>query len=60
MTERFTHIKRPSRGTGRQCLHCGRPATITATRVARYGGGHPATRLQVRYCDEHAQVRGAK
>lgn len=57
MIERFTHVHRPKRGTGRQCMHCGRPATTTATRVLRYPNGD-RRRLQVRYCDDHAALRG--
>ena len=57
MTERFVHVRRPARGTGRRCMHCGRPATVTAERVIRWEPGK-VHRLEVRYCDEHATRRG--
>jgi hypothetical protein len=57
VTETFVSVKRPKSGVGRQCMHCGRPATVKATRVARYGK-NSVRRLPVRYCDEHAELRG--
>lgn len=59
MTERFVNVKTfTKRKTGRKCMHCGRPARVLADRIDRYRDGK-RFRLQVRYCDEHAQLRGA-
>jgi hypothetical protein len=59
MATRFIKVKayqRPvtnSRGVKLTCLHCRKGATITATR--RQG----KFRMPVRYCPDHAQMRGA-
>ena len=53
MTTKFTHIKHHSRSIGRDCMHCGRPATVTAVRKQ-----DNKLKLPVRYCDEHAEIRG--
>lgn len=42
-------VNRRKRSIGRQCMHCGRPATVTATRVIGNG-----MRLDVRWCAQHA------
>ena len=49
MTTRIIGVKRYKRPIGRACMHCGRPATVTATRKGRH-------RLNVRYCAEHAAM----
>lgn len=54
MQERFVYVKTYERPIGRQCMHCGRPAHVTATRKPTQG---PV--LEVRYCHEHAVLRGA-
>lgn len=50
---KFTHVKRHKTPVGKSCLHCRRPATVTATRKT---GGF---KMDVAYCDEHAEMRGA-
>lgn len=51
--ERFTKVKAYKRGIGKSCLHCGRSATVTAIRVKG------RLKMPVRYCHEHADMRGA-
>lgn len=52
MNVRFVKVKHHTRPVGKRCMHCGRPATVTATRKdGKY-------RLSVWYCDEHAEMRG--
>lgn len=58
MKSRFINVKRPHRGTERQCQHCGRSAVVVATRVDKFDDGKQF-RMSVRYCDEHAALRGA-
>ena len=48
MARRFIQVKRYRRKIGKQCMHCGRPATTTAIR-------NGAMRLNVWYCDQHAE-----
>jgi hypothetical protein len=50
---RHINVKQFARPIGRRCMHCGRPATVTATRRAAGRGG---LRLDVRYCAEHAAL----
>ena len=52
-TTTFVGVKSYQRPIGKKCMHCGRPATVTATRKSN------GFRLAVRYCDEHAAMRGA-
>lgn len=52
---RTVHVKTHKRSVGRQCMHCGRPATVTG--VAIVGKGR--WRFNVRYCGVHAQEMGA-
>lgn len=52
-TTTFVKVQTPKRPTGKSCLHCGRPATVLATRKSN------GFRLAVRYCEIHAQMRGA-
>ena len=49
----FVKVQRHRRSVGRACMHCGKSATVTAIRKRN------GMRLAVRYCDEHAQMRGA-
>jgi len=53
MTATFSQVEIHTAPIGRQCLHCGRPATVTALRV---GDRH---RLPVEFCVEHAAIAGA-
>lgn len=47
---RLQAIRTYTRPIGRQCLHCGRPATTTAVRAERKRWG---LRMEVAYCDHH-------
>lgn len=49
----FIYVKQYRRPIGRRCMHCGRPATVTAVD----NGGK--FRHEVRYCEEHARQEGA-
>ncbi len=48
----FTAVRRIAQPT-QKCLHCSAPATITATRISPWG-----SKLPVKYCDDHARLRG--
>lgn len=54
MSIRFTHVKHHSRSIGKSCMHCGRPAAVTAIRKQ-----DNKFKLSVRYCLEHAIAVGA-
>ena len=51
--ERFVGVKTYQRPIGKSCMHCGRKATVTATRKLH------GFRLPVYYCQVHAEMRGA-
>lgn len=51
MSASHVHVKTYQRPIGRRCMHCGKPATVTATR--KTGGGF---RFDVRYCGDHAAL----
>lgn len=53
MTTKFIKVREHKNGIGRTCLHCGRAATVTAVRKQEN-----RFVLPVRYCEEHAIVRG--
>jgi hypothetical protein len=44
---KFVNVKTFKRSVGKNCLHCGTPATITAVRT------DTGFRLPVRYCPKH-------
>jgi hypothetical protein len=50
MSDTFIAVKRPKGGVHKRCMHCNLPATTTAVRKAN---GH---RMEVRYCDDHAEL----
>lgn len=54
-SDRLVNIYRrrtPLTGPGSSCNHCGKAATVTATRRRRGG----AVVMPVQYCDDHYQV----
>ena len=53
MTSTFIETKVYKRPLKKNCLHCGRSAVVKAIRK------NNGFRLQVRYCMEHAEIRGA-
>lgn len=50
---KLIYVKTHKRPVGRRCMHCGRPATVTAVR------DDGKFKLNVRYCHEHAVEVGA-
>jgi hypothetical protein len=54
MTATFIRVRVHRRSIGKECMHCGRSATVTALRVTDKGG----PKMPVRYCAEHADLRG--
>lgn len=52
---KFTYVKVHKRSVGKRCMHCGRPATVTALRVSP----RSKFKLNVRYCQVHAEELGA-
>jgi hypothetical protein len=53
MTSTFVETKVYKRPLKKTCLHCGRLAVVSAIRK------NNGFKLQVRYCMEHAKMRGA-
>jgi len=50
---KFVKVKVFKTTAGKLCMHCGRQATVTAYRLSG------TFKLPVRYCAEHAEIRGA-
>ena len=44
----YIAVKRPKRSIGKQCMHCGKPATVLAIRKMH---DH---KMRVVYCESHA------
>ena len=52
---RLVNVRTFKRSTGRSCMHCGRPATVTAVRIRTQG----KNRMEVRYCADHYELAAA-
>jgi hypothetical protein len=50
MRRKFTNVKRYKTSIGRSCMHCGRSATVTATRHLH------GKKLPIRLCEDHAEL----
>jgi len=55
MARKYTHIKYRTRSIKKSCMHCERPATVTADQHFQHGRIGQKFTMEVWYCTEHAE-----